>query len=456
MKGGSCTKQRKKKSPLSPSRLIALVFAGLILLGTALLCLPFASRSGSCCGFRTALFTATSCTCVTGLVLADTWTQWSGFGQTVILILIEIGGLGFMSAASLFVFAFRRKISMQQQMVIAQSIGLEGIGDTVRLQKRILQGCFLVEGVGAILLTLRFLGKYSFLTALKLGVFHSISAFCNAGFDILGFESPGSSLIPYGTDPVICLTLSALIVIGGVGFLVWDELFRIKSRKKLSVYSRLVLIATGLLLIVGTVLICAAEWRNPGTLGGMTFGEKLTAGFFQSATTRTAGFAGIDQGAMTDAGKAITIFLMLIGGSSGSTAGGLKTVTFVVLVLFLWSRVRGKTSVEAFHRTISHEHVLNALTIFGLMTGLTFAGAVFICATCEAGFTDALYETVSALATVGLTTGITPALPVPAQYLLILYMYFGRIGLLTISLGFLQENRGEQQYRYAKTNLLIG
>ena len=436
--------------------MIALVFAGIILLGTGLLCLPAASRSGSFCGFRKALFTATSCTCVTGLVLADTWTQWSGFGQTVILCLIEIGGLGFMSIASLLVFALRKKVSFRQQMVIAQSIGLDGIGDAVRLQKRILRGCFLVEGTGAAILTARFAFQYDFWTALKLGVFHSISAFCNAGFDILGFEVPGGSMIPYGTDPVVCLTLAALIVVGGLGFLVWDEVLRVRRFRNWSVYTKLVLITTAALLLGGTLLFCLTEWRNPGTLGAMSVPEKLNAAFFQSATARTAGFAGIEQGSLTEAGKAVTIFLMLIGGSSGSTAGGLKTVTFVVLVLFLWSRLRGRRAVEVFGRTIVQEQVLNALTIFGLMVGLTFFGAIFLCITCPAGFTDCLYETVSALATVGLTTGVTPVLSVPAQYLIILYMYFGRVGLLTISLGFLQEKSLEQQYRYAKANLLIG
>lgn len=441
---------------MKPSQLIALAFAGIILLGTLLLCLPISSRGGTSCGLRTALFTATSCTCVTGLVLADTWTQWSGFGQTVIICLIQIGGLGFMSVASLVVFALRKKVSLKQQMLIAQSIGLEGIGDTVRLQKQILKGCFLIEGIGAVLLTARFLFDYPFGTALRLGVFHSISAFCNAGFDILGFREPGASLITYGSDPAVCLILSALIILGGLGFIVWDEVLRIRRPKKWSIYTKLVLLATAALLLGGTVLFCLTEWRNPGTLGAFRPGEKLNAAFFQSVTTRTAGFAGVDQGELTDAGKAVTVLLMLIGGSSGSTAGGLKTVTFVVLLLFLYSRIRGKRTVEIYHRTIGQELVLNALTIFGLMITLTFFGAIFLSLTCPAGFLDCLYETVSALATVGLTTGITASLSVPAQYLIILYMYFGRVGLLTLSLGFLQEDPAEQQYRYAKANLLIG
>ena len=447
---------RKKRKPLNASQMIALVFAGIILLGTGLLCLPFSSRSGQCCGLRTALFTATSATCVTGLILADTWTQWSGFGQAVILCLIETGGLGFMSAASVVVFLLRKKINMNQRLLMAQSLGADDLGGAVRLQRMMLRGCLLIEGAGALLLMLRFLPEYGFLTSLKLGVFHSVSAFCNAGFDILGFRAPGSSMMLYGSDPAVCFTLAALITVGGLGFLVWDEVVRIRSPRRWSVYTRLVLWATAGLLVGGTVLICLTEWNNPATLGGMTFGRKLTAAFFQSATTRTAGFAGIDQGALTDGGKAVTMFLMLIGGSSGSTAGGLKTVTFLVLLLFLWSKVRGKDNVSVLHRTVPERHVLNALTVFGVMIALAFFGGAFLCATSPVSFTDALYEAVSAIATVGLTTGITPQLSIPAQMLMIVYMYFGRVGILTISLGFLQEKHAQKQYRYAETGLLIG
>lgn len=448
--------KRKKRQSLNISLTIALVFLCIILLGTALLCLPIASRDGTSCGIRTALFTATSSTCVTGLILADTWTQWSGFGQVVILALIEIGGLGFMSMASLLIFALRKKFNMSQRLLIAQSIGADDMSSAIRVQKRLLIGCLSIEAAGALLLTLRFTPEYGFLTGLKLGVFHSISAFCNAGFDILGFQYPGESMIPYGTDPAVCLILSLLIVIGGIGFLVWDEILRIRSPKRWSVYTKLVLITSGVLLLAGTLLICATEWNNPKTLGDMTVPEKLIAAFFQSVTTRTAGFAGIDQGGLTDGGKAVTMFLMLIGGSSGSTAGGLKTVTFIVLFLFLWARLRGKDSVEVFHRTIPGGSVLNALTVFGVMTVLAFFGGTLICSTSPVSFTDGLYESISALATVGLTTGITPQISVVSQFLMILYMYFGRVGILTICLGFLQKKPSEKQYKYAETDLLIG
>jgi trk system potassium uptake protein TrkH len=441
---------------MNASGMIALVFLAIILLGTLLLSLPVAARSGQSCGLLPALFTATSATCVTGLSLFDTWSQWSGFGQVVILCLIEVGGLGFMSAASLVIFLLRKRVGMKQRMVMAQAIGVENLGDILRIQRRLLAGCLGIEGVGALLLTLRFAPTYGLGKGLWMGIFHSVSAFCNAGFDVLGFQGPGTSLIHYGTDPVICLVLSALIVVGGLGFLVWDEIYRVRQPKRWSVYTKLVLLTTAALLVAGTVLFCLTEWRNPATLGSMTLPEKLLAGFFQSVTTRTAGFAAIDQGAMTEAGKAVCLLFMLIGGSSGSTAGGLKTVTFVVLILFLWARARGKETVDVFHRTIRKEQVLNALTIFCIMVLLSFAGGVLICATSPVGFTDSLYESVSALATVGLSTGITASLSLPARLLMIVYMYFGRVGILTISLGFLQERKSARQYTYAETSLLIG
>ena len=449
------TRPRKKRQALSISRLTALTFLGIILAGTLLLTLPFASRNGRSAGLITSLFTATSATCVTGLVLADTWSQWSNFGQAVILLMIETGGLGFMSAASLAYFSLKRKISIQQQLVMAEAIG-SNMDDAVDHQKRLLIRAFIVEGVGAAILTARFLAEFPFPQALKLGVFHSVSAFCNAGFDILGFKQPGASRIVYQTDPVICLTLSALVILGGLGFLVWDELLRERNPKKWSVYTKLVMVTTGVLLLTGTILFCLLEWGNPSTLGTMKAPQKLLAAFFQSMTLRTAGFAGVDQGLLTSAGKAVSIFLMLIGGSSGSTAGGLKTVTFVVLLMFLWNRIRGRQTVSVFHRTISNDHVLNAITIFMLMVLLAFAGAAVICATSQVGFADSLFETVSAIGTVGLTAGATPRLSLVSKFMIMLFMYFGRVGLLTISFGFLRKKPSGEKYRYANTDLLIG
>ena len=441
---------------LTPTRTIAVVFLLLILTGALLLTLPAASRDGFSCGFRPALFTATSATCVTGLVLYDTWTQWSGFGQVVIICLIQIGGLGFMSIASLVLFALRRRVGLKQRMLIAQALSLNDLEGVVRLQKWVLFGSLLVESTGALILLIRFWPEYGFLTALKWGVFHSVSAFCNAGFDIFGCISPGASLITFQSDPVVLLTLGILVVLGGLGFFVWEEIIRVRSFKKFSVYTKLVLLASGALLLTGTIFFCLLEWNNPKTLGPMTWGDKLLNGFFQSVTVRTAGFAAIDQAVLTDAGKAVSMVLMFVGGSSGSTAGGVKTVTLLTLILFLAARARGRSTVCIFHRTIPSEKVLDAVTISFIMVVLAVFGGGFICATSPVSFTDGLYESISALATVGLTAGATTSLSIPAQFLIILYMYFGRVGVLTISLGFLMGNRAEERLRYAQTNIFIG
>ena len=447
---------RKRKAPVSISRIIALAFLALILIGTLLLNIPAASRNGRSAGFMKALFTATSATCVTGLVLADTWSQWSNFGQLIIICMIEIGGLGFMSAASMAFFMFRRKISLQQQMVMAEAIGATSMGDVIAMQKKLLKRSLALEAAGGLVLTAKFAGEYSLPLAVKLGFFHSISAFCNAGFDVLGFRGAGGSLYTYRTDPVICLTLAALIITGGLGFLVWDEVIRKKSLKKLSVYAKLVLITSAALIFGGMAVFCLVEWNNPDTIGRMNTWEKLLAAFFQSVTLRTAGFAAVDQGRLTAAGKAVSIFLMLIGGSSGSTAGGLKTVTFVVLLMFIWNRIRGRKTVSVFNRSIDNEHVMNAITIFMIMVLLSYTGAVVISSTSAVGLADALYETVSAIGTVGLTTGITPELSLPGKLLIIVFMYFGRVGVLTISFGFLRNSPAGQKFKYARTDLMIG
>lgn len=447
---------KRRGRALSPTKIIAVTFLILILTGAFLLTLPVATRDGQGCDFLRALFTATSATCVTGLTPFDTYTQWSGFGQGVLLCLIEVGGLGFMSMATLFVFLLRKRIGLKQRMVMAQALSLNDMEGVVRLQRTVIFGSLSVEALGAAILAAYFTPRFGFGKALWLGVFHSVSAFCNAGFDVFGFLEPGASLMTFQDDPLVLLTLGALVVIGGLGFLVWEELAERKPFGRMSVYTRLVLSTTGALLLAGWVLTCLLEWNNPDTLGNMPVWEKLLNGFFQSVTLRTAGFAAVDQGKLTEGGKAVSMVIMLIGGSSGSTAGGLKTVTFVVLVLFIWARLRGRSTVCAFRRTIPESQVLDAMTIAMAMLILAMFGAVFICATSPVGFTNALYEAISALATVGLTADTTLRLSVPAQWLIILYMYFGRVGILTISLGFLTGDRAAERFRYAQTSLLIG
>ena len=447
--------KRRPKS-LSTTKIIAVAFGLIILTGALLLNLPAASRNGISAGFLPALFTATSATCVTGLSLFDTWSQWSGFGQIVLLCLIQIGGLGFMSAATMVVFFLRRRIGLKQRLVMAQALSVGDINGIVRLQRMVLFGSFSVEGIGAIILFIRFLPEYGFARALKWGIFHAVSAFCNAGFDIFGCLTPGVSVMEFQSDPVVLLTLSALIIIGGLGFLVWEEVLKKKRFRKFSVYTKLVLVTSLGLILAAWGLTCLIECDNPGTLGNLSVADKLLNGFFQAVTLRTAGFASFDQALLTEGGKAISVFFMLIGGSSGSTAGGLKTVTFVVLVLFLAARARGKSRVCVFQRTIPQGQVLDAMTLGFLMIALTLLGGVFLSITSPVSYTDALYETASALGTVGLTAGATGRLSQASQILIIIFMYFGRVGLLTISMGFLAGNKAEERFRYAETNLLIG
>ena len=446
----------KRSRQMSATRVIALVFAMIIALGTLLLSLPIASRSGERCSVLDALFTATSATCVTGLTRFDTWSQFSGFGQVVIITLIQIGGLGFMSIATMVVFMLRRKVGLKQRMVMAQALSVNDMDSVVRLQKWVLVGSFSIEAVGAAILTLRFWPEYGFGKAIKWGVFHSISAFCNAGFDIFGEINPGASLITFQSDPLVLLTLSGLVILGGLGFLVWQDIVLKRRFRKMSVYSRLVLLATFGLLLAGTAAVALTEWNNPNTLGNMSTTDKLVNSFFQAVTLRTAGFVSFDQAAMTDGSKAMCILMMLVGGASGSTAGGIKIVTVVVLILFLASRARGKSTVTVFKRTIPASQVLDAMTITGIVTALAMVGAIFITLTSPVSFLHGLYEAASAIATVGITAGATGSLSVAAQIMIIIFMYFGRVGILTISLGFLMGNRAQERFHYAETNLLIG
>lgn len=441
---------------LSATQIIAVTFACIILLGAVLLTLPAASRDGVSCGFVPALFTATSATCVTGLVLFDTYTQWSGFGQAVLLLLIELGGLGFMSAAALVIFLLRKKVGFKQRLVMAQAMSLNDMQDVVRLQRIVIFGSLGVQLLGAVVLMLRFLPEFGLRKSVLWGVFHAVSGFCNAGFDILGAIAPGKSMMVFNDDPVVLITLMVLITVGGLGFVVWEELARLRRTKRLSVYTRLVLIATAVIITLGTGLFLLLEWNNPDTLGKMPVWQKVLNAFFQTVTLRTAGFVSVDQALLTEGSKALSMVIMLIGGSSGSTAGGLKTVTFVVLLLFIWTKARGRETVHVFGRTIPNKRATDAMTIFFIMTALSFFGGFFISATSPVPLADGLFESVSAIATVGVTAGVTPVLGLPAKLLIIVFMYFGRVGVLTVSLSFLMGNKAVDRFRYADANLLIG
>ena len=438
------------------TRLVALSFGAVILLGTLLLLLPVSSADGSSCGLLTALFTATSATCVTGLILVDTLTGWSLFGQVVILLMIQLGGLGFMTIITLFLLAFKRKISMTNRMMMMSTFNLNDMDGVVRLMRTALKITFFTEGVGALILALRFIPRYGFWPGLWKGLFVSVSALCNAGFDLMGTEKLGS-LSSFSGDPVVLFTVMFLITFGGLGFLVWDDLIQNRCRwKSLQLYSKLVLGMTGGLILLGAIYFFCAEYANPATLGPMPVWEKVLNSLFQSVTLRTAGFAAMDQGGLYDSSKAFSCVLMLIGGSSGSTAGGLKTVTIAVLLLSLRAGLLGKSEVTVCSRSIPAGRVLSALTLTMVVLCLFFAGSMTISLINSVPFLDAAYECASALATVGLTTGITPQLSSLTHILLICMMYLGRVGILSFAFAFLTRTNGTERIHYPPVDFLIG
>ena len=448
---------RERRKPDHAARVLTGFFLLVIFLGSVLLSLPVSSRNGESCGAMTAVFTATSATCVTGLSLVDSYSQWSAFGQVVLLGLIQIGGLGYMAFVSVFYFLLRRRIGLRERLVLQQAMALDELEGVVRLVRLMLAGTFLVEGTGALILTLRFLTEYPLKKALWLGVFHAVSAFCNAGFDILGFITPGASLAAYRGDVVVNLTLTALIVIGGLGFFVWNDLLMLRQKNhRLSVHTRLVLLTTGILLVGGTLAILALEWNNPATLGDMTVGKKILAAFFQSGTTRTAGFAAVDQGSLTGSGKLVSMLLMLVGGSSGSTAGGIKTVSVALLFLMSYSVLRNRKETVLFGRRIPQQQMASAASIALLVSGLGLMGGMILSATNGLALSDCLYESISAICTVGLSTGITAGLNLGSKILLIVYMFFGRVGIMTISFAFMTKIPPDNAVRRPEARVLIG
>ena len=447
-------KRQQKAKHGRTTQVIVAVFALIIAIGTLLLMLPAASRSGRSCGVLTAFFTATSATCVTGLVAGDTYTLWSTFGQVVIICLIQIGGLGFVTIASMVSMVLKRKIDLRQRLIIAQSYNVSGLEGLVRLVRHVVFATFAFEFAGAALLSVRFVPKYGPAGGIARGLFHAISAFCNAGFDILGDAAPGSSLMLYATDPLVCLTIAALVIIGSLGFFVWEDIYNNKGFKNLQLHTKLVLTISVGLLAAGTVFFFFREGSN--TMAGMNFGQRLLASFFQSVTLRTAGFAAIDQGQLTDASKMFSIVLMIIGGSPGSTAGGVKTVSVGIMVLSCIASLRGKKHVTAFGRTITQEQISSATSLFLIVSGLAVAGAVFISSSTGLSVIDTLFETVSALATVGLTTGITGSLNAVSMVLIAIYMFFGRVGVMTIGIAFMLGDKSNEKLKYADGHVFIG
>ena len=416
-----------RKHHLSSFQIIILGFAGVILLGALLLMLPLSTKAGCVTPFHEALFTATSAVCVTGLVVQDTGSYWSVFGQTVILTLIQIGGLGVVTVAASFALLSGRRISLMQRSTMQDAISAPKVGGIVRLTRFILRGTFLIELIGALAMLPVFCRDYGW-RGVWMAVFHSISAFCNAGFDILGTESNRyPSLTGYAGSPVINITIMLLIVIGGIGFLTWDDIFENKLHfHRYRMQSKVILVTTGLLIFLPAVFFFFSDFS------ALPAENRLLESFFQSVTPRTAGFNTVDLPAMSGASLGVMILLMLIGGSPGSTAGGMKTTTLAVLLSNAAATFRQRDSAQFFGRRVDGSAVKTAATILTMYLALFFGGGVFISVYEDLPLSSCLYEAASAVGTVGLTLGLTPQLHIPSQMVLIALMYLGRVGGLTL------------------------
>ena len=416
-----------KKKHMTSFQLIIMGFAGVILLGTVLLMLPFSSAEKVITPFHEALFTATSAVCVTGLVVKDTGSYWSLAGQTIILALIQIGGLGVVTVAASVSLLSGKKISLMQRSTMQNAISAPKVGGIVRLTRFILRGTFLIEAAGTVLLLPVFMGDYG-KKGIWMSVFHSISAFCNAGFDILGTDSSMfPSLTRYSGNILINLVIMLLIITGGIGFLTWDDIYTNKLNfKRYRMQSKIILMTTACLILFPTVFFYICD------LTKLPMEKRLLAAAFQSVTTRTAGFNTINISEMSEASKAVMILLMLIGGSPGSTAGGMKTTTFSVLILNAIATFRSQENAGAFGRRLEYHVIKNAATIAMLYFALFFGGGIAISVYEGLPLLNCLYEAASAVGTVGLTLGITPELHVFSQVVLIILMYLGRVGGLTL------------------------
>lgn len=446
-----------RRKSMNATRMVAGSFAIIILLGTLLLMLPVASQNGQSAGFLTSLFTATSATCVTGLIPVDTGMSWTFFGQVVIILLIQVGGLGFMTILSLFSLLLRRRIGLSERLIMASTLNLNDMDGVVRVVRHALMVTFTLEGIGAVVLSTRFISQFGILGGIWRGIFHAISAFCNAGFDLVGGKFGAfTSLEGYNNDPLVLCTIMVLIVSGGLGFFVWEDILRTRRWKGFSFYTKLVLSITAALLVGGTVFFLCAEYSNPTTLGNMPVPQKILNALFQSITLRTAGFASFNQGGLLDSSMAVSCVLMLIGGSSGSTAGGLKTVTVAVLLLSLRSNLAGREQVTVRGRAISYRKVIDAMTLALIIIFLFLTGSIVISLADGVPYLHAAFETASALGTVGVTVGITPTLSAFSHVVLICLMYLGRIGVISFSVAFLTRSRYPAKIKYPNLDVMIG
>ena len=442
------------KIHLSATEKIAAGFALIILMGALLLMLPFSSRDGHSIRFLEALFTATSATCVTGLVVFDTWTQFTFFGQFILLLLIEIGGLGFMTVMVLFYFFMRKRISLQERGLISESISSMQVGGVVRLTKRVLIGTAVIELSAACLLAVRFCPRFGFWQGLWYGLFHSVSAFCNAGFDLMGQVEPYSSFVSYVGDWLINLVISLLIIIGGIGFVVWGDLWDNGLHiRRWSLHTKLMLSSTAILIFGGAALFLLTE--RGASMAGLSLGQRVLASLFQSVTCRTAGFNTIDIASLSGAGSLVTTLLMFVGAGPGSTGGGIKVTTAAVVLLSVIGYSKGKITTDAFHQRVDSDSTRRAFCSAVFAALLALGGALIILLAQNLPIRDVILEVFSALGTVGLSTGITRQLVPLSRIVIILLMYSGRVGSLTVILS-VSENRSQSKTANPIGKVIIG
>lgn len=437
---------------LSHSQILAGGFFIIILIGAFILNMGFSSAKGESIDFLDALFTSTSSVCVTGLIVADTGTYWSNFGKFVIMLLIQIGGLGFMTIATLGVIISGEKLSYSKKLLIQDSLSSEKTSDIIKFCKKIILVSLFIELVGAICLSIAFVPEFGFVKGICYGIFHSVTAFCNAGFDIMGNFS---SLTAYFNNPIVNISIMLLIILGGLGFSTIFDINRKRAFKKFRLNTKIILITTAILIVIPTFLFFIFEMNNPKTLGNMNLGEKILASLFQVVSPRTAGYNTIELSQMYDSTKFLTIILMFIGGAPASTAGGLKTTTFALIIISVYCLFKQKSEIEIFGRTVPFKNLNKALVSLVIGFTLVITGTMIILSYSDFDFLTVLYEVTSAYATVGLTLGITTKLNAICKITLIILMFMGRVGSLTVLYSFIKTD-SKKKYKYPKEEINIG
>jgi trk system potassium uptake protein TrkH len=437
----------------SPARILVIGFALLALIGGMVLSLPISTQNGQGLPFIDALFTATSALCVTGLVVVDTGSYFSHFGQLIILSLIQIGGLGFMTVATFIMILSGKRIGLRERLVIQEALNVSTLEGLVRLSRNIVLITISIELFFAIILAVRFSFEMPLYRAIYFGVFHSVSAFNNAGFDLFGgFRS----LTSFVADPTVNLVIMILIILGGIGFSVLVEVWKTPKFSRFSLHTKLVLITTGLLLLIGALGYFVFEYNNPKTLGSLTLSGKIWASLFASTTARTAGYATIDYGAITDTSKFWTVILMFIGASPGSTGGGIKTVTTASILLYVWSVISGRESTVVFRRQIAIRTIYKALAIAVISAMLIVFVTMILTITEHKEFLRLLFETTSAFGTVGLSTNLTPELSITGRAIITCMMFIGRVGPLTLAIALAQRYKDKAEIKYPEGKLFVG